>query len=349
MNIGCNRKVGLVSVFVAGRRNGFTLIEALVAVAVIGLLVGVTLPAVQSARESARRTACMNNLKQLALAMELYQQEVGCYPMGTPLANYPDVGIWPGHSLFVAALPYMDQVALYDSINFNRNIYVYANQTCHATRLEFLACPSDPSVNQTRTLEKSYLDIPDGKFAVAYASYAGCSGTWYHYTSDLRALPRLSGQDNGVFFANSSIRHADIRDGSSNTLMLGERAHGRLGELDRVQSHWWFDGCYGDTVFWTLSPPNPVVRFVGNVTSPVSPTAAAGSFHPGGAFFAFCDGSVRFLKNSISSWAIDPRTNMPVGVAGAPDTLFQVAPETQLGVYQMLSTRSGGEVLNFAD
>ena len=323
--------------------RGLTLIELMVVIGVLPLLVGLLLPAVQGAREASRRAQCANNLKQLALAPHAYHDAQGTLPMGTPYARYPDVGIFAGHSVFVASLPHLEQQPLYNSINFDRNIYTHSNLTVHPSAPGVPGCPGDGSIRERYTYPGGYLDNPLGTFVVSYSSYGACAGAWYHLTDKPEDLPRLTAQDNGVAFANSAVRFAQITDGTSHTFLLGERYRDRLDERSRWYYYWWFDGHSWDTLFTTIHPMNQSSRTSANSDLLLDRAGNASSAHPGGAQFAFADGSVRFVKDTIDSWPIDPASGMPLGVSGDSQSLIRVAPGTRFGVYQALSTRSGGE------
>jgi prepilin-type processing-associated H-X9-DG protein len=141
------------------------------------------------------------------------------------------------------------------------------------------------------------------------------------------------------------VSPALIRDGLSQTIAFGERAHGLLSPAD---APWWnrWTACCIDTVFHTWWGINPHRRYSGSPWVAGATIVSASSFHPGGAHFAFCDGSVRFLKDTIDTWPVDPQT----GETGAYwDDIHQhgaFKPGTRFGVYQALSTRSWGEAIS---
>jgi len=330
------------------RLRGFTLIELLVVIAIISVLIGLLLPAVQAAREAARRAQCVNNLKQLGLATHNYIDAMGTLPMGftfqfNPARNRMSVS----HSIFVAILPQMEQEPLYNAVNFDVAIHNAPNITIAGVGLSILYCPSDGKVGLAK-------EVPDGGFydsgggTMRYTSYAGNTGTWqYWYQQDPIPQQRM----NGLFHIYSSVRPADITDGTSNTLLFGERAHVMLNDESALWWQWWTSCHYGDTLFATLWPMNPYRR-----TSQIADASAdsrlsayisgASSSHPGGCNFAFADGSVHFLKDTIDTWQYDQTTGLPIGVIFDPAGPYIVAPGTRRGVYQALSTRNGGEVVS---
>jgi prepilin-type processing-associated H-X9-DG protein len=152
---------------------------------------------------------------------------------------------------------------------------------------------------------------------------------------------------NGLYHLNSSVRLADVTDGTSNTLLLGERAHSLLDATSALYWHWWTSCNYGDMLFCTLWPMNPF-RKVSNIydSSGDARTAAyisgCSSVHAGGCNFALADGSVRFLKDTINTWAYDQSTGLPVGLTFDPAGPYKGTSAP--GVYQALSTRNGSEV-----
>jgi prepilin-type processing-associated H-X9-DG protein len=329
-------------------RSGFTLVDVLVVISVIGLLIALLLPALQAARESSRRIQCAANLKQLALACHNYANVFGTLPIGIPRMYDPDPALnffGESQSLFVSMLGQLDQEPLFNAVNFSRSIFASANSTIYGTGLEVLWCPSDPSIR----MEVEYPLFEDPlKEKIRFSSYAGCTGIWYADLSDYPdpMNPARVNQINGLFTADRGISFAEITDGTGQTMLLSERAHGLLTGDDLRFWHWWADSVSMDTRFWTIFPLNPFRKIPDtHETYSSAYTSAASSFHPNGAYFAFADGSVRFLKDSISSWATDG-TGYPLGVSQDNQGIFHEKPGTRLGIYQMLSTRSGNESIS---
>ncbi len=329
---------------------GFTLIELLVVIAIIAILIALLLPAVQAAREAARRAGCVNNLKQLALASQNYLSAFDTLPQGTGGAIFPaDGSIQPSNNLFIAILPYLEQQALFSAFNFYLPTYMKANYTVSAVGVGTLWCLSDSTVSQPQTATDMY----DGPGTMYFSSYAGCTGTWYHPSFN----PIRQAQINGMFWIQSSVSLAMITDGTSQTFIFGERAHSLLscappaggGVPPCLDWHWWTSGAYGDVMFSTLYPVNPQRKVVnddaGGATVSTAFIQAASSMHPGGANFAMVDGSVRFVKDTISSWPIDPSTGLPVGMTfGGTPALY--SDTTPFGTYQALSSRNRGEIVS---
>jgi prepilin-type processing-associated H-X9-DG protein len=313
------------------------------------------LPAVQSAREAANRMRCTNNLKQLAIACHSYHETNNAFPMGQPFMFDPTMGYFgTTQSLFVSILPYLEQRALYDAVNFDRCIYSSRNYTIFATGLGVLWCPSDPDIQMKQVYDWGEYPL---KVTVNYTSYGGNTGWWsvepWLYP-DVQNTSR-NAQANGVFVPlNKATSISQITDGLSTTFLLSERAHGELKRVDNMDmyhlAHWWADATAIDTRFWTLFPINPFKKIPNYVESGAwtAYSAAVSSYHPGGANFAFADGSVRFVKDSISSWRPDPTTGFPMGLRLDAIGFYHWDPNiiNPAGVYQNLSTIAQAEVIS---
>jgi prepilin-type N-terminal cleavage/methylation domain-containing protein/prepilin-type processing-associated H-X9-DG protein len=343
--------------------RGFTLIELLVVIAIIAVLIALLLPAVQSAREAARRAQCTNNLKQLGLAVQNYIGTVETLPMG--LIDGPSPRL-PGYIItsFGPLLPlaqFIEQGSLYNAMNFSLNMWDYENTTIVATGLATLWCPSDPGVEQPQG--QVYVIGGSQSYNMMYSSYAGNAGTWFNdIWANYYSPPTGNSIMNGVTWAFSVVRLSSVTDGTSNTMVFGEHTRMIENSGDQLGWHWWCSGNYGDTVFTTFWPINPTKKLpyscAGVNASPA--VEGASSMHPGGANFAFLDGSVRFLKESIQSWQNVPNntannlTCLPNGVTATTSSAgdFPIWSFTTnglsnpMGVYQMLSTRNGGEVIS---
>jgi prepilin-type N-terminal cleavage/methylation domain-containing protein/prepilin-type processing-associated H-X9-DG protein len=360
-----------MSQFAPRRRLGFTLIELLVVIAIIAVLIALLLPAVQAAREAARRIQCTNNLKQIALAASNYHDVNGSYPGGSysPAAKPAAWHFAQNFSCFVRMLPYTEQSSIYNAVNFNNNYGSYTNVTIAGVRLAVLTCPSDTANTPTLLrnanspggtvpgwnfgVNNSPDQPPDNTYLQAYTSYAGNMGTFpVAYQNSFNSAAELN-QLNGVIYNESTVPVSAITDGTSNTLLFAEHARTNLMTYDpgfALSDGQWNSGRIYDTLFATWYPPN--VGLSGSNSGTVAAIIQGGFYpetatsqHPGGVNVAFCDGSARFLKNSISSWSFDPTTNAPLGVS-LTKFVYSIAPGTAKGVWQQLSTRNGGEVLS---
>ena len=349
------------------RRQGFTLIELLVVISIIGVLVSLLLPAVQSAREAARRSQCVNNMKQLALAAANYESANNSYPMGSKFQSvFGDPWQWIDASVFVQMSQYLEQGSAYNSWNSSLCIYRGVNLTLDAVGLSVLFCPSDPTAGRRMSLGGSYYDgaMPQTNgFNVFYSNYMAVDGPWYSYPNTIPAsVPSTQANGLGFFGNSSSTRIADVRDGMSNTFLFAEHAHGMLSQGDLPWWNHWFAGDHGDTnidTFWGLNPQKRWQEtYSGTHYSCTGGIgvffSSASSYHPGGANFAMGDGSVKYLKDTVQTWQIAKGSDpLPLGVSVSKMTdgtcLWQTAPNTQLGVYQKLSTIKGGEVISAND
>jgi prepilin-type processing-associated H-X9-DG protein/prepilin-type N-terminal cleavage/methylation domain-containing protein len=328
-------------------RRGLTLVELVVVIAVVGILVALLLPALAAARESARRSSCAVNLKQIALATSNYTDVWGALPAGVQFTfNYSTA------SQHVAILPFADQSALFNAVNFDWVIWSSANTTVMGVTLGVYQCPSDYLASITDVYRGDLFFDPGhdffdyGAFDVAYTSYAGNAGTWFQHSRD----PSRLAQSNGLFYRESATRLAAISDGMSSTVFYAEHAVSLLvDDTERIaEGPQWAGGWYGSSICTSFYPINPQ----GKVTDEYGDglcrafIGAVSSRHPGGANAAFVDGSVKFIRDTIDSWAVDPGSATPLGITRDTFGLFQLAPETRLRVWQVLTTRAGHEVVS---
>ncbi|WP_339734081.1 DUF1559 domain-containing protein [uncultured Gimesia sp.] len=263
--------------------RGFTLIELLVVIAIIAILIALLLPAVQQAREAARRSQCKNNLKQMGIAFHNYHETFRILPPGfnvdLVVANTStgNGGLgWSG-----SILPGIDQANVYNTIDFNADWGTGANEEACATFISVYRCPSDTTVDHRNH------DGIDGRVPTSYlACYSGTR------TSDSEA--NVTDAD-GTFFLNSSIRLRDITDGTTNTIAAGEC----INNFDVFKDHFYI----GSTSIggWD-GAPREYSEHVASTGVPMNTTneVAFGSLHPGGAHFLLLDGSVRFLSENMS-------------------------------------------------
>jgi prepilin-type N-terminal cleavage/methylation domain-containing protein/prepilin-type processing-associated H-X9-DG protein len=350
-------------------RRGYTLIELLVVVAIVAILIALLLPAVQQAREAARRTQCTNNLKQIGIALHNYEGALGSLPPGRIMtydpryagSNPPCTAPIVDKGIFVHILPFLEQKPLYDAINQSVSILGVENTTVHVTAVGTYACPSDPDAGFARALYAGSMapwipDPPSGPWSMVFTSYSGCYGSFY-----LNALPSLFpncnvpapiwAQVDGCFNDAAPIRLASITDGLSTTIFAAEKSVTLYEELGRVDPElptkygWYVTGNWGSTLFTTFYPPNMITRVA--LAAGERHVSAASSEHPGGLNVLMGDGSVRFVKDSINTWPFDPLTGQPAGAVQSSGGWWTDLPPR--GVWQALSTRAGREVVSAAD
>ncbi len=317
-------------------RRGFTLIELLVVIAIIAVLIALLLPAVQKVREAANRMSCTNNLKQIALATHNYHDTFKKFPTGARLVVYVGGRPTGGDNLWVELLPYFEQDNLYNEWDpyDNRNNVAGGTNATQAQVIKILLCPSDYMPEPVVQLTAANSLTPPWSWGFyGMSSYGGNAGKRSVFTGGPPNFPRMT--RDGIFFINSNVNFADIADGTSNTFLFGERYH-RDPEFDlRIPvvfpgtvpiaevGRWGYvanQGVMANVTLHTAAPINYRVPPGGDLATHNDRACAFGSGHPGGANFAFADGSVRFLSNG-----------------------------TSLPTLQALSTRGGGEVVSGGD
>ncbi len=297
-------------------RRGFTLVELLVVIAIIGILIALLLPAVQAAREAARRAQCSNNLKQIGLALHNYHDTYKTFPSGW---------FWTGatgeetYSWATLILPYLEQDAIHEQMKVNRAFFCHNLQTLTSaelanlkaaaeTPLDVFMCPSDDGyqgaglVHNGRDFRNgnNVTALGWGEWDPAVSNYPGVAG---HRRNDSAA------QNSGVFYGNSSVKIAKIRDGTSNTFCVGERDT--------------YD-CRSATWVGVSNPGGNGQRGINQATghseapinAPAPPwngNALCGdgfsSYHPGGAQFLLCDGSTRMVSETINHFWVGNGVN----------------------------------------
>jgi prepilin-type N-terminal cleavage/methylation domain-containing protein/prepilin-type processing-associated H-X9-DG protein len=350
---------------VVNSRRAFTLIELLVVIAIIAVLIALLLPSVQSAREAARRAQCVNNLKQIGLAIASYESVLGCIVPGyitscmgnctSAIPMSPQLAVpgynpdpfsndnGPGWGWLALLLPQVEQVPLYNAINFNLPTWVAANGTAVVTQINVFNCPS--ANNPTPTCPM--VDVNLNLLPVANQHFARANYQYNMGWNDTSIQPPNTGYDNyvlgcnGPIYRDSHVTYAGVTDGLSNTVVAGEKtpyladaswvgiipgyrhfAYNMFASLGTggegpggTQINYDYPGALlashsGPSLYedpQVIHPPN----------SPLGHTDEFYALHPGGANVLMGDGSVRFVKQSIN-----------------------------LRAWQALSSRSSGEVID---
>jgi prepilin-type N-terminal cleavage/methylation domain-containing protein/prepilin-type processing-associated H-X9-DG protein len=346
------------------KRRGFTLVELLVVIAIIGILIALLLPAVQAAREAARRSQCTNNLKQVGLGLHNYESAYQSFPFragGTEAGSDPDsnVGRISG---WVPLMPFMEQVPLYEAIKTGSGGFKpygppswNTGFTPWITAIPGLLCPSDPKISKTAT--------EPGK-----TSYAFSMGDSINLRSSTYDAFSTTARHRGLFWRKSGVRLRDITDGTSNTIAISERAIG-AGGFNTIKASIVVDTaaagnpatcyskrnnatsgtysgvtCYNNQgIRWAEG--GPMYCAFTTILSPNSPSCHDGttyygihtpsSYHPGGVVGLFADGSVRFLSETIDT-----------GTAATTGVEVTSGP-SQFGVWGAMGSKDGGETYTY--
>jgi len=313
------------SIRISSRPRAFTLIELLVVIAIIAVLIGLLLPAVQAAREAARRAQCQSNLKQLGLAMHNYHSALNVFPPGylsqtQNNSRLPDaIETGPGWAWGTLILNQVEAGPLYNAVNFSIPILDPGSRTVRTSVLSIHLCPSSVGGGPAQ-INLTGVTLPNPGYVsdISAGQYVGSAGQF--------EVADSPADNNGVFFRNSRISIADITDGTSGTLLVGERSRNIadatwVGVVPIAQvctnPTWKNKDCEPSNVM-VLGHTGPSPGGQQYVDVPNYKGAGADDFwslHSGGCNFAFCDGSVRFVKETVN-----PK------------------------IFSYLSTRAGGEI-----
>ena len=342
----------------SAKKRAFTLVELLVVIAIIGTLVALLLPAVQGAREAARRMSCGNNIRQLAIACHNYADTLGTLPTGylfySQNANQPNADIFEQFGWGALILPYIEQKNLHDLLGVTKGPLGWQLMTdinavpATQTVLKSFMCSSDSGFNQ-RGLVVTPRAFDGGagftqagfttpaQCLVGVSNYIGISG---HRDSFQDDSDPSSAPNTGIFYQNSKVRLADILDGESNTFMFGER--------DSLNCN---SGAWVGIRRASGSGAAGVIAVLGhsraklNAPEQIIPRGNCNgcgegfsSLHPGGAMFALCDGSARFVSNSINHGWHPQIPPQPLDCTYHGTIADSKSPRN--GVYQRLMTRN---------
>ena len=313
------------SAFFGGRRGrrAFTLVELLVVIAIIGVMVGLLLPAVQAAREAARRMSCSNNLKQIGLAFHNYADANKRFPAGYAadirgVQDSREQSLWSWGTFI---LPYLEQGSLYDQLNPSRvklhqHLLTPAGLQLLQTPISTYRCPSDTGAPLNNFDDSQYTPDSTGnnyynrhvtsngtdRIAIALSNYVMVANT----SDSTTPLVNVGIEPKGVGWQNSKVGFQDVTDGTSNTLMVGERSwRVRNLTVGAANALGFSANTCATGTSWSVKSGQLAVIGIGydgiNWTANNRQHQTRGFFsnHPGGVQFVACDGSVRFISENI--------------------------------------------------
>ena len=304
-------------------RNAFTLVELLVVIAIIGILIAMLLPAVQAAREAARRMQCTNNLKQFGLGFHNYHGSLGTFPSGFMVVQ-PNGDIGGGWAWGVFLMPFLEQGSLQGILDPTK--YSLSEVISDPSLLKMLQsdvklfhCPSSPM--------EPLREYQDGDgLMVGTSNYTCCRGFF-----DLKGNTHLQMKNNGLLYGESRTKIRDVTDGASNTFAIGERT---VLEAHKSNPAKWPSWCGPGG----LGIGSTVSSSVANPLNHPTNMHCFSSDHPGGGNFLFVDGSVHFIVDSISS-----------DNAGFPTDGSTAISVGSMGVYQQLGIIADGIAVDASD
>jgi prepilin-type N-terminal cleavage/methylation domain-containing protein len=320
-------------------RRGFTLIELLVVIAIIAILIALLLPAVQQAREAARRTQCRNNLKQIGLALHNYHDTYNTLPPGVVhKSGNQNVAALASYGWGAFLLPFLDQANVFQAMQTNgvdldqllRNTSDPVVQAYPKLTFSFYRCPSDtaPDLNSRREWDVPYSPFFGNQpVHLGTANYVGVSGSRWSTPEDWIVNRR---DPYGVFWGDSKVNYRDVTDGLSNTFVVGERdwelgwAANWVGQRNYTGTGIW--GSRQNLAILDVKINDPLLQPNGN------PAVSRGfsSRHVGGAHFLFGDGRVQFITENIEFNNVQPA---------------QQNPNPNLGLFQRLGRRNDGHTV----
>lgn len=314
------------------RRRGFTLIELLVVIAIIAILIALLLPAVQQAREAARRTQCKNNLKQLGLALHNYHDVFSMFPMSSSSDGSLDAGDTPtvlrqgrlNHRGWLGVLPYIEQSAMFAAINFNgatgsynragspelpaplNDPFTNGNAQFVSKTIPAFHCPSDPGETHYTGNSVNYWISQQAYNNGLFGSLTNYDFSVERYSNSMTLWQKRAKNTRRMFGLQNNTMIRDVADGTSNTAMVIE---GTRGVKNGIGATWGYSKWVSNGIdlaaaeginfwpccpWWTTTPPDSDVK-PGRTRN----WGAPGSVHTGGMQFCLADGSVRFLSENV--------------------------------------------------